>query len=42
MVGFVRVCIGAILFIVVWHIEYEAFWQLLACKESTCDGVDAQ
>jgi len=30
------------IFIVLWHIAHAVFLQLLACKESPCDGVDAQ
>jgi len=35
-------CIGFILLIVLWDIAHEVFLQLLACKEPTCDGVEAQ
>jgi hypothetical protein len=37
-----RFCIGFILFIVLWDIAHAVFWQLLACKEPPCDGVEAQ
>jgi len=35
-------CIGCILLIVLWDIANAAFLQLLTCKESPCDGVEAQ
>jgi len=34
--------IGFSLFIVLWDIAHAAFLQLLACKEPSCDGVEAQ
>jgi len=37
-----RFCIGLILFIVLRDIAHAAFLLLLACKEPTCDGVEAQ
>ena len=30
------------LFIVLWDIAHAVFLQLLACKETPCDGVEAQ
>jgi len=33
--------IGVILSIVLWDIAHAAFMQLLACKEPSCDGVEA-
>jgi len=36
------VCIGFILFIVLWHITHEAFLQLLACKEPPCNSIEAE
>jgi len=37
-------CSGFIfyLFIVIWDIAHAVFFQLLACKEPPCDGVEAQ
>jgi len=35
------VCIGFILFIVLWDIAHVVFLQLLACKVPPCDGVEA-
>jgi hypothetical protein len=42
--GFCTGCIfiGFSLFIVLWDIAHAALWQLLACKEPPCDGVEAQ
>jgi hypothetical protein len=37
-----RFCIGFIVFIVLWDIAHAEFLQLLACKEPSCDGVEAQ
>jgi len=34
--------IGFIFFIVLWDIAHAAFLQLLACKEPSCDGIEAQ
>jgi hypothetical protein len=34
--------IGFSLFIVLWDIAQAVFLQLLACKEPSCDGVEAQ
>ena len=36
------ICIGYILFIVLWDIVHAAFLQLLGCKEPPCDGVEAR
>jgi len=35
-------CIGFILFIVLLDIAHAVFLQLLACKDSPCDGVEGQ
>jgi hypothetical protein len=35
-------CIGCIIFIVLWDIAHAAFLQLLGCKEPPCNGVEAQ
>jgi multisubunit Na+/H+ antiporter MnhE subunit len=31
-----------LLFVLLWDITHAVFWQLLACKEPPCDGVEAQ
>jgi hypothetical protein len=35
------ICTGCILCILLWDIAHAVFLQLLACKEPTCDGVEA-
>jgi hypothetical protein len=36
------VCIGFVLFIVLWHIAHAVFLPLLPCKEPPCDDVEAE